>query len=202
MKPAQVKKYLIAQYPEFGKAISQVEVLSVSCGNKTNVADAVTQIVIGQMLSRHAAQTIYKRVEATRIEKKLEGGWKLSATELAAQGVSARKARSIIEFGKKYEKNPKHYENWRKLTYSDLQVEVSSQWGLSTWSADILAISHFGFKDVFPDNDGTLKRAVAILNDSYYLKSKFQAEKAKPYRTFLSLYLWRLIDDKIITGVA
>ena len=198
MKSADVKKYLIEQYPEFGHVIDKVDVLSIDNSGKTSVADAVTQTIIGQMLSKKVAQTIYKRVETARLKKNLKGAWNLSSTELGAQGVSGRKARSIIEFGQIYDKNPEYYESWRTLSYDELKTVVTAQKGLSTWSTDILAIFYFGLKDIFPEGDGTLKRAIKILNDDYYHQSEFDPDKAKPYRTFLSLYLWRMIDDKLI----
>ena len=184
MNPEKVKGYLITQYPEMEEALGKIKPLSLPSKQKTNVAEAITQIVIGQMLSRHAAQTIYRRVEAERLNKNLTGTWKLSVDDLTAQGVSGRKARSILDFGKKYDSNPIHYENWKNLDHSDLVREVSSVWGLSTWSADILAISYFGKDDIYPETDGTLKRAVTIINDRY-ITSGFDPLKAKPYRLSL-----------------
>ena len=194
----QAFAHILGCFPELEAAISAVGALSLPSAKQLSVAHAVTRTVIGQMLSRHAARTIYERVEKLSIEKGLDGAWKLSVDELTGLGVSGRKARTITEFGQKYDQAPAAYEAWRQMPHEDVVREVSSHWGLSTWSADILSIFYFGFEDVFPEKDGTIQRAVSIINESHYADAPFDPYKASPYKTYLSLYLWQMIDENII----
>jgi len=194
----QAFAHILSSYPELEAVITAVGVLGLPCAKQVSVADAVTRTVIGQMLSRHAARTIYERVEKLSIEKGLDGGCKLSIDELTGLGVSGRKAKTITEFGQKYDKAPDTFEVWRQMPHGDVVREVSSHWGLSTWSADILSIFYFGFEDVFPEKDGTIQRAVSIINDKHYNGASFDPYKASPYKTYLSLYLWQMVDQNII----
>jgi DNA-3-methyladenine glycosylase II len=132
-----------------------------------------------------------------RNENSLVGSWLLSAEDLIECGLSKAKTRAIIEFGGYYSSRPTEIEAWSGLPVEDLRREVTSFWGLSDWSADILAISHFGHPDVFPKNDTTLQRAIRMAIDAYGLKpSDWKIEEVRPFRTYLALYLWRSVDMK------
>ena len=195
----QAFTHILSAFPELKAPLSAVGVLSLPSAKQFSVADAVTKTVIGQMLSRHAAGIIYERVEKLSIEKGLSGAWKLSIDELSGLGVSGRKARTITEFGRDYDQDPSAYEAWREMSYEDVVKDVSKHWGLSTWSADILSIFYFGFEDVFPEKDGTLQKAVTLINQRYYGKTKFDQYKASPYKTYLSLYLWAMVDQGVLS---
>jgi len=158
--------HILGCFPEIEDAITSVGVLSLPSQSQVCVADAVTRTVIGQMLSRHAARTIYERTEKRRLENGLDGAWKLTIDELTQSGVSGRKARTITEFGLEYDKDPSAIESWRELQHKDVVSEVSKYWGLSTWSADILSIFYFGLEDVFPEKDGTIQKAISIINEN------------------------------------
>ena len=55
----------------------------------------------------------------------------------------------------------------------------------------MLAIFYFGFEDVYPLNDGSIKRVTNLLEQRGI---KFEPEKAAPYRSYLALYLWAILD--------
>lgn len=76
-----------------------------------------------------------------------------------------------------------------------LFAEVNKHWGLSHWSASMLAIFYFGLEDVYPINDGSIKRVTSLLEQRGII---FEPEKAAPYRSYLALYLWEILDRKLI----
>ena len=156
---------------------------------------AVTEIVVSQMLSGSSADAIFSRI-LEKTECSISGvPWRLSEIELAACGISKRKAFAIVSFGRHFEEDPTRFERWLGLDHEALVVEVSRFWGLSRWSADILALSYFGNPDVFPTSDGTLNRAIkaAVAHTSVPL-AKWNLEYASPYRSYLARYLWKSID--------
>ncbi len=193
----KINDHLTSAYPELISTFNVLDPIELPNNQSIPVAEAITRIIIGQMLSRNAAQSIYNRVEKKREEKKLKGSWQLNIDDLVYQGVSASKTKAIKEFGKEYDKNPKTFESWRYLQYEEIKDNVSKYWGLSTWSADMLSIFYFGLPDVFPTGDGTIKRAIQHINLELFEEKNFDPNKAKPYRTYLSLYLWKMIDQKI-----
>ena len=184
-------------YPELSELLDNVPILEPLEPQPLPVAEAVTKIVVGQMLSRVAAESIYSRILEARISAGVEGSWKVPEQDLQACGLSRRKIRTIREFAECYQRDPSKIEEWRFLSYEDLTESVSQHWGLSQWSADMLAIFHFAHPDVFPKTDGTIIRVRRILEERY-LSESLDPELARPYRTSLARYMWSFVDRGIL----
>lgn len=161
-----------------------------------NVLGAISKITIGQMLSRKAANTIIHRAETLAAK---EGKYEialLSKQKIRSCGISSSKAKAIKLFAEQYFNDVNRYENWRNLEKrARLFAEVNNHWGLSHWPASMLAIFYFGFEDVYPVNDGSIKRITSLLDQKGIT---FEPEKAAPYRSYLALYLWEMLDRKMI----
>lgn len=186
-------QHLRAAYPHLSDLLKQVPPLQALKPQPLHIAEAVTKIVVGQMLSRAAADTIYSRLTAIRARRELEGSWKLSEADLLNSGLSRRKVRAIREFAICYERDPSKFEAWRTLDYPELCEAVSGHWGLSQWTADMLAIFYFAMPDVFPATDGTIIRARKVLEECFLL-GPLEPELARPFRTYLARYMWALLD--------
>ena len=187
------KEHLSQIFPKLEVFLDSCSVENELKPSNVGVLEAVVKIVIGQMLSRKAAGTIFNRVKII-----LDSDPNLLCAkkeDLVALGVSNSKAKTIIGFAAMYSVNPDRFEGWPALSYQELQKEVDSIWGISTWTASMLAIFHFGSEDVFPYQDGTIKKALEKLQSHGV---DLDPEEAKPYQSYLALYLWRFIDEKII----
>jgi DNA-3-methyladenine glycosylase II len=192
--PLNYHQHLSGAYPPLRDLFDRVSPLPVLKPQQQPVAESVTKIVVGQMLSRAAAETIYARMRELCLTYQLQGCWLLSEADLLNCGLSRRKARTILEFGACYELNPPSFENWRSLSYSDLCEKVKKHWGLSQWSADMLAIFYFAKLDVFPETDGTIVRVRKILEENH-LEGPLNPKLASPFSTFLARYMWALLDE-------
>lgn len=188
------RQHLIIAYPDLSNLFQKVPPLEVLRPQQLPIAEAITKIVIGQMLSRVAADVIYSRLIKIRDRHRLEGSWKLSEKELLDCGVSRRKVRTIREFAVCYESDPSRFDVWPNLDHLDLRAAVSDYWGLSQWSADMLAIFYFGMPDVFPEKDGSIIRVQKMLEE-HYLTKPLDPGLARPFRTTLARYMWALLDE-------
>jgi len=160
-----------------------------------SVLDALSRIIIGQMLSRKAASTIIHRAETLAAKEDKGEIALLSEQEMRSCGISSSKAKAIKLFAEQYFNDVNRYENWRNLESARLFAEVNNHWGLSHWSASMLAIFYFGFEDVYPVNDGSIRRITSLLAQKGIT---IEPEKAAPHRSYLALYLWEMLDRKII----
>ncbi|MDP0500461.1 MAG: hypothetical protein Q7P63_10205 [Verrucomicrobiota bacterium JB022] len=161
------------------------------------VADSVARIVTGQMLSRTSADKIFARLEQAAQVEGHNRPCLLPTETMLACGLSRRKADAIQRFGRHYAQHTATIEGWRQLEIDELRREVSQHWGLSIWSADILAIFYFGLPDVFPHTDGAMVRALKLCQERYGLDLS-NPEAARPYRTTLARYLWDALDAGVI----
>lgn len=160
------------------------------------VADAISKITIGQMLSRTAAATIYRRALDAAKADGHGRVWRLSHGQLRNVGLSERKSRTIKEFALRYDASPATFENWSSLRFDELRLEFGQFWGLSDWSCAMLSIFHFGQMDVFPSTDGTIKKAMQKIE--IMAGAPLKPELASPYKTALSMLLWSCVDRQLI----
>lgn len=162
---------------------------------KFDLLDAVTRIIIGQMLSRKAADTIFKRACSIASMHNIKNISSLSYEQLVSAGVSSRKSKCIKLFHNNYNNDSEKYDSYLNLPYNKLRKEMVNEWGIGDWTVDMLSIFYIGHEDVFPESDKTIINAV----NKYYKFNfeSFQHDKASPYRSFLALYLWNAYDENI-----
>ena len=195
MRATGIKEKITIACPALAGYLSNLTTIQPLHPKDINVIGAISKIVIGQMLSRKAASTIIHRAESLAAkEDKCEIAL-LSAEEMRSCGISGSKAKAIKLFAEQYFNDEDRYENWRNLDSSRLFAEVNKHWGLSHWTASMLAIFYFGFEDVYPVNDGSIKRISGLLEQKGIT---FEPEKAAPYRSYLALYLWKILDQKLL----
>jgi DNA-3-methyladenine glycosylase II len=195
MQSAIIKHRLIASHPFLSNYLSCLPKIQPLEPQDITVLDAISKIVIGQMLSRKASSTIIHRAESLTAKEGKSEIALLSEEEMRSCGISGFKAKAIKLFAEQYFNDVDRYENWRNLDSAKLFEEVNKHWGLSHWSASMLAIFYFGFEDVYPLNDGSIKRITGLLEQKGIT---FEPEKAAPYRSYLALYLWEILDRKLI----
>jgi DNA-3-methyladenine glycosylase II len=194
--PGDVRAYLERLFPELYHVLTLIPPIDLPSARRTRVPEAVAEVVVGQMLSREAARAVLRRLREEARKTGCGGVAGLSHRSLLRCGLSARKARTIVEFSGLYRSDPQRYRSWRRAEWKELRNDVCSHWGLSDWSASMLAIFYFRHPDVFPESDGSICRAMARLVAAGSA-ANFQPDSASPYRTYLALYLWRMLDDRM-----
>ena len=154
--------------------------------------NAMVRVINSQMLSTASASAIFSRVEQQARKRRLKYLTNLTADELRACGMSGGKIRSIHEFRDRYRRNRTELERWRELPFDELLTEVDSIWGISTWTAEMLAMFYFGHKDVFPSKDLAINRGVDLVRR--HIDADFDPALGAPYRTLLARCIWRSFD--------
>jgi DNA-3-methyladenine glycosylase II len=195
MRATGIKEKITIACPPLAGYLSNMTPIQLLHPKDITVLDAVSKIVIGQMLSRKAARTIIHRSESLAAKDDKCEIALLSEEEMRSCGISGSKAKALKLFAEQYFNDVDRYENWRNLDSEKLFAEVNKHWGLSHWSASMLAIFYFGFEDVYPVNDGSIKRITGLLEQKGIT---FDPVKAAPYRSYLALYLWEILDQKLI----
>lgn len=197
----KIKRVITAAYPEHGSLFTQLKTISKLKPRALPLPEAVVRVVTGQMLSGAVAKAIYSRVTAAAAERRLVGSWQLDYDVLRNCGLSGSKAHAICTFGSKIGNDVSALEHWRKLDIEALIQEIKSNKGMGDWTASIIALGYVGHEDVFPWGDGSLQRALAALQRKGMEKSrryKFDPNRARPYRSYLALYLWQALDSGVL----
>lgn len=193
---ASAYAHIRAQLPALDPLIAATGGVALPTMSRDPVADALVRIVTGQMLSRSAAQSILGRIRAAAERVGCGSLYNLPENELRACGLSGRKAKTITLIAEMADAEPDRLESWRSLPFDELRREVSQVWGLSDWSASVLGIFHFAQPDVFPMSDGSLVRAIKLIEQQVpRIGDRLQHEAAAPFRSYLALTLWAALDN-------
>jgi len=122
--------------------------------------------------------------------------YSLAEDDLRACGLSRGKAKTVRLIAEITEKEPGQLEGWRSLSFEELKKETAQIWGLGDWSASVLAIFHFAHPDVFPLSDGSLVRAIRLVEQQVpKIGERLRHEAAAPFRSYLALTLWAALDN-------
>jgi DNA-3-methyladenine glycosylase II len=195
----KIKRHLQACYPVHADVLGKVATVPILRRREMSLPEAVVRVVTGQMLSSKAAQSIYERVHERAVALGLPGSWLLDEESLRACGLSGSKAKTIVEFGRGVGPASGALDYWYGLSAKELSAEIGRHKGMGAWTAAIIALFYVGHEDVFPHADGSLQRAIRLLEGRRRLKThRLDPERAAPYRSYLALYLWRALDSGVI----
>lgn len=189
------RKHILATNQKLGVYINQLPVLELNPRNEVHPVNAISEVIIGQMLSGAAARSIKDRAYSLMKSKgqKLLGS--LTEDELRSVGLSRGKIKTIHSVFETYEIDNARIKNWPKLEYQSLHRDVSSFWGISDWTTSILALFYFGQENIFPHKDGSLARAIEKLSGK---NINVDIEAVSPYQSYLALYLWAILDNGLL----
>ena len=196
----RIKRHLQARYPDLADLLGQVKTVPALGRRDLPLPEALVRVITGQMLSSHAAQTIYERVRTAAQARDLVGSWLLDQDSLRACGLSGAKARTICAIGAQVGANPLALDHWYALAPDALLDEIRQFRGMGPWTASIIALFYVGHEDIFPAADGSIQRAIALIEGASRgrRKRQFDPDLAIPYRSYLALYLWRALDTGLL----
>lgn len=180
-------------FPELFNLLPDEFTLTPISKSRKSVLYSIEKSIIGQMLSRRSATAIYHRADKSRKSRRLEYISELSVQELRDCGISSKKVKAMKLFHQKYSNQSSNIEAWKKLNYEDFQKQICACWGLGSWTAQMISIFHIGNEDLFPSDDGAIKRGVELLREN---NINIDSQKARPYRTYLAIIIWHILDSK------
>jgi DNA-3-methyladenine glycosylase II len=104
-----------------------------------------------------------------------------------------------MEFGRALQIDPNLVKSWKSQPADQVTVTIKSFWGMSDWTASIITLFYLGHEDVFPHGDGSLQRALRLIEGATRNRQiKLDPELARPYRSYLALYLWKALDSGVL----
>jgi len=163
--------------------------------------DALARAILFQQLSGKAASTIVGRIEAAIGSRRLHADTlaRIGDPGLRACGVSGNKALALRDLAAR-EANGEIPTLRRMSTmhHDDIVAALVPIRGIGRWTVEMMLMFRLGRPDVLPIDDlGIRKGAQRVdgLDDMPAPKAlQARGERWGPYRTYASLYLWRIAD--------
>ena len=157
--------------------------------------------IIYQQISGKAAKTISDRFIAifpagNNLEPK--DILNIDINSLYAVGLSKQKASYIKNIASEYDSGFIDENNFSTMTDAEILKQLTNIKGVGRWTAEMFLIFTLKRSDVFPVTDLGVQKGF----QNFYALEKLptiddmnkKAEKWKPYRTIVTLYMWHAVE--------
>ncbi|MET0288572.1 MAG: DNA-3-methyladenine glycosylase [Pseudoxanthomonas sp.] len=163
--------------------------------------DALARAILFQQLSGKAASTIVGRVEAAIGSNRLHFDTldRVDDAVLRACGVSGNKALALRDLtAREAQGEIPTLRQMAHMHHDDIVAALVPIRGIGRWTVDMMLMFRLGRPDILPIDDlGIRKGAQRVDKAEDMLRPKAllaRGERWGPYRTYASLYLWRIAD--------
>lgn len=163
--------------------------------------DALARAILYQQLSGKAAATIVSRVETAIDSDRFHCDTlaRCDDATIRACGVSGNKLLALRDLALRESRG--EIPDLRRMASMDNDAIIAALVpvrGIGRWTVEMMLMFRLGRPDVLPVDDlGIRKGAQVVDRQDEMLKPKELAERGEkwgPYRTYASLYLWRIAD--------
>lgn len=164
--------------------------------------DALARAILYQQLSGKAAATIVGRVEAAIASDRFHCDTldRCDDAAIRACGVSGNKLLALRDLARREAAG--EIPDLRRMSVMDNDAIIDALVpvrGIGRWTVEMMLMFRLGRPDVLPVDDlGIRKGAQAVDKAEAMPTPKALAERGErwgPYRTYASLYLWRIADQ-------
>ena len=181
---------LIARYPD------------AVLGNRGDPFQTLARAIVGQQISVKAADSIWARFASLAETVAPERIAPLNPDDLAACGLSRRKAEYLVDLAGHFVDNRIDPARWKKMEDEAVIAELVDVRGIGRWTAEMFLIFSLRRPDVWPVDDIGLQKAVAL----HYLdgerptprRLRAHGERHAPWRTVATWYLWCSLDPAVV----
>ena len=148
--------------------------------------------IVGQQISTKAAASIWKKVQEGLKQIKNFKDKNLHQV-LRSCGLSERKAlyaQGVLENSQVARASRRQLKSLDSKTYASMLLDLK---GVGPWTVEMSRIFYLGDEDVLSEGDYGIQVAHKKMFKNEKLSQDFYNNYA-PYRTYVSLYLWRSLD--------
>jgi len=148
--------------------------------------------IVGQQISTKAAASIWKKVQEGLKGIKNSKDKNLHQV-LRSCGLSERKAlyaQGVLENSHVARASRRQLKSLNSKTYASMLMDLK---GVGPWTVEMSRIFYLGNEDVLSEGDYGIQVAHKKMFKNGKLSQDFYNNYA-PYRTYVSLYLWRSLD--------
>ena len=154
------------------------------------LVEYLSSVVVSQQLSTKAAKTIWLRVHPII---NAHTNYQNLETELHSAGLSKSKANYVIGLINNLKLSSLQRSDLKKLSNIEFENLLSANKGIGPWSVQMARMFFLGDTDVMPINDLGIKHAHEYFFSEHEMSEKFY-EPFRPWRTYLSLLMWKSLS--------
>ena len=169
--------------------------------------DALARAILYQQLSGKAAATIVGRVEAAIASDRFHCDTlaRCDDATIRACGVSGNKLLALRDLALRESRG--EIPSLRQMASLDNDAIVAALVpirGIGRWTVEMMLMFRLGRPDVLPVDDLGIRKGAQLVDkrDAMPVPKQLleRGERWGPYRTYASLYLWRIADSAVKAG--
>lgn len=179
-------------------AITQVGRIELPERRRRGFVWFLSRVIAGQQLSTAAARSIWARVEITvraegsAVPEFFRGR---NAHALRQCGMSNAKIKALIALREAHAGGVLSVRRLRKMSHAERSGYLQEIRGIGQWTADMASIFFFQDSDVWPESDVGVQRGLEMIIGKRSRRTVLRiANSFSPYRSFLALYMWQVLD--------
>ena len=155
----------------------------------------VISVLRQQVSMASAAATRDRLFEAVDVTH--EGILAVEEGILRDAGLSRQKARYVREIAETFAEHGHTKESLADYGDEEIVERLTEITGIGPWTARMQLLFTFGRPDVFPVGDLGVRKGMEALYGREMTRAEMveEAERWAPYRSYASLYLWRVKED-------
>ncbi len=180
--------------PDLHRAIARLGPLEFPRRNDLPFPEYLCRAISGQQISVKAAQAIWQRVVDSAGERPLlEHFAECEFDTLRGCGLSGAKTKTIIGIADAHRTIGLDTDELAAMSAEGRKERLTALWGVGPWTVDMMNMFYFGEEDIWPDGDQAARTALERLT-SKRRKTVRTAERFRPYRSWLAVYMWAHMD--------
>jgi DNA-3-methyladenine glycosylase II len=153
---------------------------------------------VGQQISVKAADAVWQRFKDACPRTTPTAVLRLEPADLAACGLSKRKAEYVLDLAGHFKSGSIHVAAWDTMDDEAIIAELTAIRGIGRWTAEMFLIFNLLRPNVFPVDDLGLLKAISLHYFSGEPVSRSEAREVsanwEPWRTVGTWYMWRSLD--------
>lgn len=154
--------------------------------------------VIGQQISIKSAEAVWQKFLLICPKCSPSQVLKAGHEQLAACGLSKRKAEYILDLAEHFKAKRVHADKWVSMPDEDVIAELIQIRGIGRWTAEMFLIFNLLRPNILPLDDVGLLKGISVNYFSGEPVSRSDAREVsanwEPWRTVATWYLWRSLE--------
>jgi DNA-3-methyladenine glycosylase II len=154
--------------------------------------------IISQQISVKSAEGAWQRILEVCPKCTPAQVLKAGNDNLAACGLSKRKAEYIVDLAEHFKAKRVHVDKWEEMGDEDVIAELTQIRGIGRWTAEMFLIFNLLRPNILPLDDVGLLKGISVNYFSGEPVSRSDAREVaanwEPWRTVATWYLWRSLD--------
>ena len=178
------------QHTKLYKLLNSIDTIAINNQNEGKLYLFLIKTIVSQQLSTIAARTIWRRVEKV-ID--LNDEKDITIDLLKSAGLSRTKSEYILGILNNQKIKSHSKKTLKGYSFNELSEMLLKIKGIGPWTIGITRMFYICDEDVWLDGDLGINKAANIFIPDIDINNI--KEIYSPYRTYLSLYLWKGLDS-------